>query len=129
MRLWPGSPAPAVPDLAHHAVALVQVSSLLVQGLGYQVHNEEGDLLTVNTVQDLCVLVPVPGQLCLRPRPRMETQPVSLVSRVEGDHQSCQADVGAHAQLVQQVGGQVEVGAPRVSYGLLSVKATQEVCQ
>ena len=84
MRLWPGSPAPAVPDLAHHAVALVQVSSLLVQGLGYQVHNEEGDLLTVNTVQDLCVLVPVPGQLCLRPRPRMETQPVSLVSRVEG---------------------------------------------
>lgn len=129
MRLGSAPLGPAVPDLAHHAVAVVQVSGLLVQRLGDQVHDEDWDLLAVHTVQDLSVLVPEPGQLDLRTRARVETEPVALVPGVEGDHQAGQADVGTRAQLLQQVGGQVQVGAPRVSYRLLSVETTQQVLQ
>ena len=129
MRLGCDPPGPAVPDLAHHAVAVVQVSGLLVQCLGNQVHDEDWDLLVVHTVQDLRVLVPVPGQLDLRARASVEAEPVALVPGMKSDHQAGQADVGAGAQLLQQVGGQVQVGAPRVSYRLLSVEATQEVLQ
>ena len=129
MRLGSGPLGPAVPDLAHHAVAVVQVSGLLIQRLGDQVHDEDRDLLAVHTVQDLSVLVPEPGQLDLRTRARVETEPVALVPGVEGDHQAGQADVGTRAQLLQQVGGQVQVGAPRVSYRLLSVETTQQVLQ
>ena len=127
MRLGCDPPGPAVPDLAHHAVAVVQVSGLLVQCLGNQVHDEDWDLLVVHTVQDLRVLVPVPGQLDLRARASVEAEPVALVPGMKSDHQAGQADVGAGAQLLQQVGGQVQVGAPRVSYRLLSVEATQQV--
>ena len=129
MRLGCDPPGPAVPDLAHHAVAVVQVSGLLVQCLGNQVHDEDWDLLVVHTVQDLRVLVPVPGQLDLRARASVEAEPVALVPGMKSDHQAGQADVGAGAQLLQQVGGQVQVGAPRVSYRLLSVEATQQVLQ
>ena len=129
MRLGCDPPGPAVPDLAHHAVAVVQVSGLLVQCLGNQVHDEDWDLLVVHTVQDLRVLVPVPGQLDLRARASVKTEPIALVPGMESDHQAGQADVGAGAQLLQQVGGQVQVGAPRVSYRLLSVEATQQVLQ
>ena len=124
-----GPLGPAVPDLAQHAVAVVQVSGLLIQRLGDQVHDEDRDLLAVHTVQDLSVLVPEPGQLDLRTRARVETEPVALVPWVESDHQAGQADVGTRAQLLQQVGGQVQVGAPRVSYRLLSVETTQQVLQ
>ena len=127
MGLGSGPSGPAVPDLAHHAVAVVQVPGLLVQRLSDQVHDEDGHLLTVHTVQDLGVLVPVLGQLNLRTRARVKTEPVALVPGVECDHQAGQADVGACAQLLQQVGGQVQVGAPRVSYRLLSMETTQEI--
>ena len=62
-------------------------------------------------------------------RASVETEPVALVPGVESDHQAGQADVGAGAQLLQQVGGQVQVGAPRVSYRLLSMETTQEILQ
>ena len=110
MRLGCDPPGPAVPDLAHHAVAVVQVSGLLVQCLGNQVHDEDWDLLVVHTVQDLRVLVPVPAQLDLRARASVKTEPVALVPGMKSDHQAGQADVGAGARVGSDLGYHFEKG-------------------
>ena len=122
---WPCSSA--VPDLADHGVAVVQITRLAQRT--DQIHYQHWDLLSVNTLQHCPVLVAELDQLQLRPGAGVEGDGVALVPGQEVDHQPGEVHPGAAGELGQQVGGEVQVGAATVSDGLLGVKTTEEILQ
>ena len=121
----PGSPA--VPNLADHRVAVVQITRLAQRT--DQIHDQHRYLLRVHALQHRPVLVAELDQLQLRPGAGVEGDGVALVPGEEDHHQPGEVDPGTVGELGQQVGGEVQVGAPAVPDGLLGMKATQEVLQ